>query len=338
MKTKLCLGIFLLTTALAPAQTNNLTALLQQGLFEEQANRNLDAAIEDYAALARQFDKDRQLAATAVFRLGECYRAQGKTNEAAAQYQRILRDFSDQQTLATLSRQDLTGMGMAKTEAPPAAVENSDVQLVKELDGKSVEELEKILPTLIPDSTLDALLKKRYEAQSQRASLVVDYATNNPVVARVDALVLELNRQIKEKISGMMLGLKLRAELLPTAQAAGDPRSQQKELLAKQITLAEQDLADTQKRVHDHVVPETEVRAAERKVLSLRQELAALDSNKADLLDLSLPAGSEEDQEIAAHPDDDPEQSGLDQCTWRRRHATGESRLPRLAESGGVSA
>ena len=84
MKTKLCIGIFLLAAALARAQTNNLTVLLQQGLFEEQANRNLDAAIADYQALAPQFDKDRQLAATAVFRLGECYRVQGKTNEAAS--------------------------------------------------------------------------------------------------------------------------------------------------------------------------------------------------------------------------------------------------------------
>ena len=82
------------------AQTNNLTGLLQQGLFEEQANRNLEAAIADYQSLATQFEKDRQLAATAVFRLGECYRAQGRTNEAASQYQRIIREFSDQQTLA----------------------------------------------------------------------------------------------------------------------------------------------------------------------------------------------------------------------------------------------
>src|SRR5476651_2266301 len=113
MKTKLCILIIFLAAAFAQAQTNNLTALLQQGLFEEQANRNLDAAIADYTSLAKQFDKDRQLAATAVFRLGECYRAQGKTNEAAAQYQRILKDYSDEQTLATLSRQNLTGMGVA---------------------------------------------------------------------------------------------------------------------------------------------------------------------------------------------------------------------------------
>jgi len=118
MKTKLCIGIFLLAAVFARAQTNSLANLLQQGLFEEQASRNYEAAIADYQNLAAQFDKDRQLAATAVFRLGECYRALGRTNEAIVQYQRILHDFADQQTLAGLSRQDLTGMGFAEIQVP----------------------------------------------------------------------------------------------------------------------------------------------------------------------------------------------------------------------------
>jgi ankyrin repeat protein len=295
------------------AQTSNLTALLQQGLFEEQANRNLDAAIADYSSLATQFDKNRQLAATAVFRLGECYRAQGKTNEAATQYQRILHDFSDQQTLATLSRQDLAGMGMpAATEdsvkrqlelkrqlEAAAAVENADAQLLKRLEGRSVQELEKILPTVVPDATLDDLLQKRNEAQSKRAALAVDYATNNPAVVRVDALVAELNRQIEEKIGGMMQGLKLRAELSPSPQSAGDARQQQKELLTKQIALAEQDLADTKKMFQAGKATQAEVRAAEREGLRLRQQLAALDVYRAELPELSVPASSEEDKEIA---------------------------------------
>ncbi len=112
MKIKLCIAIMMLLGALAPAQTNNLNSLLEQGLLEEQANRNLDAAITDYKELATEFDNDRQLAATAVFRLGECYRTQGKTNEAAVEYHRVLRDFSDQTTLAILSRENLTGMGL----------------------------------------------------------------------------------------------------------------------------------------------------------------------------------------------------------------------------------
>ena len=197
MKTKLCVLIFLLAAALAQAQTNTLTALLQSGLFEEQANRNLDAAIANYSLLAAQFDKDRQLAATAVFRLGECYRAQGKTNEAAAQYQRILHDFADQKTLVTLSQQNLAGMG-TQTESPTSPA-----------------------------------------------------------------------------------------------------RQQQKELLTKQIALAGQDLVETQKLVQVGKATAAESRTAEREVLRLRQQLAALDANRTEILDLSVPAVSEEDQEIA---------------------------------------
>ncbi|HEX9048880.1 MAG TPA: ankyrin repeat domain-containing protein [Verrucomicrobiae bacterium] len=229
MKTKLSLGILLLATALLPAQTTNLTALLQQGLFEEQASRNLDAAIADYSTLAAQFDKDRQLAATAVFRLGECYRAQGKSAEAAAQYQRVLRDFSDQTTLVTLSRQNLAGMGAAKTETSPV-VASADAQLWKQVKDLPPAELEKTLPTLLPDATLDALLTQRSDAQLKRATLVVDYATNNPAVTRVDALLTELAREIGERVAGDLQALKLRAEL-PVNTPGVNGSGQQRDLL-----------------------------------------------------------------------------------------------------------
>ncbi len=179
MKTKLGVLIVLITATIASAQTTNLTALLQQGLFEEQANRNLDAAIADYQTLAAQFDKDRQLAATAVFRLGECYRMQGKTNEAALEYQRILHDFSDQTQLATLSRQDLTGMG------------------------------------------------------------------------------------------------------IQSAQVASTGLAQQMELLSKRLALTEQDLADTQRLAQLGTKSQADVRAAEREVLQLQQQLAALGATGA---------------------------------------------------------
>src|SRR5882762_6023769 len=84
----------------ARGATNDVSGLLRKGLFEEEANHNLDAAIRAYESVVTQTEKNRQFAATAVFRLGECYRKQGKTNEANAQYQKILRDFSDQPELA----------------------------------------------------------------------------------------------------------------------------------------------------------------------------------------------------------------------------------------------
>jgi ankyrin repeat protein len=221
MKTKLCIGIFLLAAALARAQTNNLTVLLQQGLFEEQANRNLDAAIADYQALALQFDKDRQLAATAVFRLGECYRMQGKTNEAALEYKRIVNEFSDQTTLVTLSRQNLTGLGPVPAEMAPS--KNSDAKLWDKVKDLPQAELEKVLPTLVPDATLMQLLQQRGAAETKLSELRVDYSTNYPDYQRQEAVLKTVNRQISEKIDGMMQALKMRAELPQTVVAAVTP-------------------------------------------------------------------------------------------------------------------
>lgn len=116
--------VFLLVVTLLPcgvgAATNELSAALQTGLFEEEANRNLPAAIEAYEKVAKQFDQNRALAATAIFRLGEVNRKQGKTNEAAAFYQRILCEFTDQDALVKLSQQNLAGMGVSSSSAPVA--------------------------------------------------------------------------------------------------------------------------------------------------------------------------------------------------------------------------
>src|ERR1041384_3288053 len=76
-----------------------LTEKLQRGLFEEEANHNLDAAIKEYQSVLSQSDEQRKGAATALFRLGECYRKLGGNSEATAQYQRILRDFAEQEAL-----------------------------------------------------------------------------------------------------------------------------------------------------------------------------------------------------------------------------------------------
>jgi len=55
-----CLTLFLSLPCSAPAATtNDLTFLLQQGLFEEEANRDIEAAIASYDALAKQFDRNR---------------------------------------------------------------------------------------------------------------------------------------------------------------------------------------------------------------------------------------------------------------------------------------
>src|SRR5436190_16569626 len=92
--------------------------LLQEGLFEEEANRNLDAASAAYESLIQAFEKDRQFAATALFRLAEVRTKQKDNDEAVTLYQRILTEFANVDPFARLSRERIAALG---GKEPPGA-------------------------------------------------------------------------------------------------------------------------------------------------------------------------------------------------------------------------
>ena len=72
MKTKsvyVVVAILLNVAQAASAASNDLSAALQKGLFEEEANHNFAEAIQAYQSVVSKFDEDRKLAGTAVFRL-----------------------------------------------------------------------------------------------------------------------------------------------------------------------------------------------------------------------------------------------------------------------------
>src|SRR5262249_9273963 len=104
----LCLSV---VSGAPAAETNALGGALQKGLFEEEANRNYAEAIKAYQAALTSFEEDRKLAATALFRLAECYRKQGNTNEAVSRYEALLREFPGETAMASLSRQQLLALG-----------------------------------------------------------------------------------------------------------------------------------------------------------------------------------------------------------------------------------
>jgi ankyrin repeat protein len=140
----ICIFAALLATLSANAATNELTDIMQKALFEEEGNHNLPAAIEGYQNIITRFDESRALTATAVFRLGECYRKQGRTNEAAAQYQRIVRDFGDQTTLVSLSQQNLSALGQA-----------GEPVVRTQVSGASLSPASGSLPQAVPSPTLE---------------------------------------------------------------------------------------------------------------------------------------------------------------------------------------
>jgi ankyrin repeat protein len=192
MKKEFILAVSVLLAAAGPATaaTNDLPTFLQRGLFEEEANHQLDAAIGNYKEAIEHFDHERQLAATAIFRLGECYRKLGRTNEAAVQYQRIVREFDDQKELVTLSRQNLTGMGISAapgfSSLPDAARQKQEKLLEEEI--KVVEQESQLQQTqfktgLLSEGEILATQQKLLELKRQLAALEGDQPVSPSSIA-----------------------------------------------------------------------------------------------------------------------------------------------------------
>jgi tetratricopeptide (TPR) repeat protein len=233
-------SVFLAGMMVLQAQTNDLSAALRQGLFEEEANRNLDAAVSNYQALATQFDQDRQIAATAIFRLGECYRKLGQTNDAVVQYQRIVREFPDQKTLATLSQQNLTGLGTTpQTSSPSAIAAESMAKMAQaaELEAEAAALKTQIehLPSLkredrriaiqqnFSNPVLTTLMQQLNEAEQKLASLTNDYDPRDLHIIRAASLVNAINGQIDTQLDGVINGLQVKMEAdLNAAKALRD--------------------------------------------------------------------------------------------------------------------
>ena len=106
MKTLFTVAMLVGVAALAGAQDRPADQL-RKGIVQEESGQNPEKAIQAYKAIVAQFDEDRKVAATALYRLAECYRKAGLRADAQAAYQRVVREFSDQTALADPSRRQL---------------------------------------------------------------------------------------------------------------------------------------------------------------------------------------------------------------------------------------
>ena len=76
--------------------------LFQKALVKERAEGNIDEAIQLYQRIVKDFAADRTVAAKALVQIGQCYEKLGK-EEARKAYQRVLREFENRNRRATPS-------------------------------------------------------------------------------------------------------------------------------------------------------------------------------------------------------------------------------------------
>jgi ankyrin repeat protein len=261
MKTILPLAAILVTVARVAFAADPLSDTFQKGLIDEEANQDLDAAIQAYQLVIGQHDDQRPLVANALFRLGECYRKQGKTNEAIAQYQRVMRDFSDQANLVGPSGKILASLGRAGQPAGPAPAFAQTVTDPEQL---------KLLTEEI------RLVEKEIAASEARFKAGKGESAE---IAKAKKELLSLQRQLPDNASA----------------------AAQKNFVEQTILLVEGLLSEKKKQVEVGVAPPLDTVPFERELLGLKRELAAISKGPATVVapgESASPGEAEELNEI----------------------------------------
>ena len=117
-------GLLLFFFASLPAQVlgqESAEELYQAGLYQEEVQGNLQSAIELYERILASFPSNRPMAANALMHIGLCHEKRG-SQEAQRAYQRLLRDYADQISVAERARVRLASLqGLARPESPAGA-------------------------------------------------------------------------------------------------------------------------------------------------------------------------------------------------------------------------
>ena len=117
-----------------------------------------------------------------------------------------------------------------------------DLMMVRQTDYNRLKEeltqlkaldpakLRDVLPSVNPDSALSGLLDKLHESQQEFVTKTNDLSELNPDVIRIKSMINEVNKQIDDRVTGIMIGMENK---LNTEKAALDTLNQEVELATK---------------------------------------------------------------------------------------------------------
>ncbi len=92
-------------------QDRQAEVLLGTALHQEEAEGNLEAAIETYKKILAEYPDNRPVAARALLQMGRCYEKLGQ-DEARKAYERLLREYADQTDQAKEAQSRLADLDM----------------------------------------------------------------------------------------------------------------------------------------------------------------------------------------------------------------------------------
>ena len=187
----------LLVIATRASGDESLQEKMTRGLLAEEAQQDLKAAATAYAEVVRISDQQRDLAASALFRLADVQRRLGQTNEALANYRRLVNEFQGYSNLVAAAAKYLPG-----TVAKPSTPKSEQEQLLAE-------------EIVIAERSLEEVRKRQ-----------VAGVTGSEEVYKAEREILKLKREmVALRASGMSADL-----LIGPATASGVPDDEQLEI------------------------------------------------------------------------------------------------------------
>ena len=106
------------------AEAKSATLLLQEGIYAEETEGNLDKAIGIYQEAAQSAAVTEKAAAEAVFRTGMCYLKKGDKTAAQKQFQLVVTKYSSQTALVAQAQKQLSALGVGAEPELPQDVKN----------------------------------------------------------------------------------------------------------------------------------------------------------------------------------------------------------------------
>ena len=142
-----------LPTKAVPAK--EASVLLQEGLYAEEVDGDLDAAIKIYEQVIKDDSAQRSHVAQALYRQGMCYMKKQQEQQAKLVFEKLIADYSDQTNVVNKAKPILQELG----NADPAALMPADTLVYLEFGspGKQVETILNMLKGTPLENPLEAI-------------------------------------------------------------------------------------------------------------------------------------------------------------------------------------
>ncbi|MFC1635358.1 sugar-binding protein [Planctomycetota bacterium] len=149
--------IFLLAVVLpaSAASAKQASVLLQEGLYAEEVDGDLDAAITIYEKVIQDGSAQRSHVAQALYRQGMCYLKKQQEQQAKLAFEKLIAEYNDQTKVVNKAKPLLQELG----NADPAALMPADTLVYLEFGspGKQVETILNMLKDTPLENPLAAL-------------------------------------------------------------------------------------------------------------------------------------------------------------------------------------